>query len=140
MPEALANNPETLLAFDFGLRRIGVAIGQSVTRTARPLQIINARDGQPEWPAISGLLDTWKPQRLLVGLPLAEAGGDQSMTTQARRFARRLHGRYGTPVALIDERYSSHEARYRRGSDGGPLDALAASVILEDWFAQLEQP
>lgn len=129
----------TLLAFDYGLARIGVAIGQTVTQTARPLAMVQAKQGKPDWPAISKLIDTWKPNTLLVGLPLAEAGGSQAMTDHAQRFARQLDGRYRIEVAMIDERYSSHEARYRLGEKAGPLDALAATVILEDWFTTTEQ-
>jgi putative holliday junction resolvase len=101
MPEAHAAagmmptpTPQTLLGFDFGTRRIGVAVGQRVTGTASALTTLAARDGQPDWAEIARLIDTWHPDALVVGLPLALDGGHSDVTRAAERFARRLHGRF----------------------------------------------
>lgn len=145
MPEA-ADTPRakaglTLLAFDFGTKRIGVAIGNTLTGTARPLVVLPTRDGAPDWEAIARLAREWQPQRLLVGLPLNMDGSDSALTTQARSFARKLAGRLVLPVDLVDERLSSFEARgellrggERRGKAG--VDALAATLLVEQWLAQ----
>ena len=128
-----------LLAFDFGEKRIGTAVGQSVTRTATPLETIPVRRMKPDWSAIDTLIDAWKPDALIVGLPLNMDGTEQRITAHARRFARRLHGRSGLPVHLADERLSTREAWTRLIESGsrrdGP-DAVAAQVILEGWFAE----
>ncbi|RMF19924.1 MAG: Holliday junction resolvase RuvX [Gammaproteobacteria bacterium] len=131
-----------VLAFDFGLKRIGVAVGQSVTGTASPETILSARDGQPDWHEVAALLETWQPQQLVVGLPLNMDGTDTSITPNARKFAKRLHGRFGLPVDLVDERLTTREVRHELDLRGGRrqsvtrVDALAAVVILESWFAQ----
>ena len=131
--------PKTLIAFDFGERRIGAAVGQTVTRTATPLETIPVRREKPDWNAIDRLIGAWKPDALVVGLPLNMDGTEQRVTAQARRFANRLHGRSGLPVHLADERLSTREAWTRLVEGGsrrsGP-DPVAAQVILEGWFAQ----
>ena len=131
--------PNTLIAFDFGERRIGTAVGQTVTRTATPLETIPVRREKPDWSAIDRLIDAWKPDALVVGLPLNMDGTEQRITAQARRFANRLHGRSRLPVHLADERLSTREAWTRLVESGsrrdGP-DPVAAQVILEGWFAQ----
>jgi putative holliday junction resolvase len=117
-----------VLGFDFGTRKIGVAIANSVTRQARPLTTI-AGDAAACWPAIAALLRDWQPAQLVVGVPRHPDGAPHAMTARAERFARQLQGRYQLPVACVDERYSSTAAA------GEPdLDAAAAAVILQQWF------
>lgn len=128
-----------ILGFDYGYRRIGVAVGQTVTGTATPLATLAARDGQPDWAEMSELIEQWQPAALVVGLPLQLDGEAGELAVAAQRFARRLEGRYKRPVHLMDERLSSREAeqqRSRRGRAGRhqDLDPLAAQVILQDWL------
>ena len=129
----------TLIAFDFGEKRIGTAIGQTVTRTATPLETIPVRRSRPDWNAIDRLIGAWKPDALVVGLPLNMDGTSQWITDRARRFANRLRARSGLPVHLADERLSTREAWTRLIESGshrvGP-DPLAAQVILEGWFTE----
>lgn len=136
-----APKPRCILAFDYGTQRIGVAVGQTITRTASPLSAISAKDGVPRWETIAALIDEWRPQQLLVGLPLNMDGTESDMSLRAEKFARRLHGRFGLPVATWDERLSSFEARgellargHRNFKQAG-VDSLSACVILEGWFA-----
>ena len=131
----------TLLAFDFGTKSIGVAIGQRITGTARPLTAIKANDGTPDWTQFEKLLKEWQPELVVVGLPLNMDGTNQPLTDRARKFANRLHGRFGVKVELQDERLSTVEARanlFDRGGfralDKGSVDSASAVVILESWF------
>jgi len=127
------------LGFDFGERRIGVGVGQSVTGTARPLAVLPTKQrGQPDWPAIERLLREWRPEGVVVGVPRRDDGSDYPVTPQAERFARQLHGRFGLRVETVDERLSSFEASERLGFDkrSAAVDAGAAAVILETWFSQ----
>lgn len=131
----------TLLAFDFGTKSIGVAIGQQLTGTARPLAALKAQDGTPDWSKIEALLKEWQPDRVVVGLPLNMDGTEQPLTARARKFANRLHGRFGVQVDLHDERLSTVEARadlFSRGGfralNKGSVDSLSAVIILESWF------
>ncbi|MGM3190750.1 Holliday junction resolvase RuvX [Dickeya dadantii subsp. dieffenbachiae] len=133
----------TLLAFDFGTRSIGVAIGQEITGTARPLTSLKAQDGVPDWQKVEKLLNEWQPALIIVGLPLNMDGTEQPLTARARKFAQRLHGRFGVKVDLHDERLSTVEARadlFERGGfralDKGSVDAASAVIILESWFEQ----
>lgn len=130
-----------LLAFDFGTKSIGVAIGQQLTGTARPLAALKAQDGTPDWSKIEALLKEWQPDRVVVGLPLNMDGTEQPLTARARKFANRLHGRFGVQVDLHDERLSTVEARadlFSRGGfralNKGSVDSLSAVIILESWF------
>lgn len=127
---------QTLLGFDFGTRRIGVAVGQRVTGTSRALATLNARDGQPDWAQVEQLVATWQPDALVVGLPLRLDGSRSEVTAAAERFARRLHGRLRLPVHMQDERLSSYAAGQL--ADGAHkcdgLDAAAAQIILQDWL------
>lgn len=131
----------TLLAFDFGTKSIGVAVGQSITGTARPLGALKARDGIPDWAALERILKEWQPDEVIVGLPLNMDGSEQPLTARARKFANRLHGRFGVPVRLHDERLTTVEARADlfshggyRALDKGSVDSASAVVILESWF------
>ena len=135
----MMDEPRTLIAFDFGEKRIGTAIGQTVTRTATALETVPVRRKKPDWAAIDRLIDAWKPDALVVGLPLNMDGTEQWITAHARRFANRLHGRSGLPVHLADERLSTREAWTRlikSGERRGGPDPVAAQVILEGWFAE----
>ena len=129
-------------AFDFGLKHIGVAVGQSLLCTAEPIAVIKAKDGRPSWNELGALIAQWQPDFLLVGLPLNMDGSESEMSTRARKFAKRLHGRYGIKVELCDERLSSFEAksiRLERQSSGRQavtVDAEAAQLILESWFSR----
>ncbi|WP_199257281.1 Holliday junction resolvase RuvX [Pantoea sp. BAV 3049] len=136
----------TLLAFDFGTKSIGVAIGQQLTGTARPLAALKAQDGTPDWSKIEALLKEWQPDRVVVGLPLNMDGTEQPLTARARKFANRLHGRFGVQVDLHDERLSTVEARadlFSRGGfralNKGSVDSLSAVIILESWFENARQ-
>ncbi|AKH90266.1 Holliday junction resolvase RuvX [Edwardsiella tarda] len=134
-------NSRTLLAFDFGTRSIGCAIGQELTGSARPLQSFKANEGIPDWQQIEKVLREWQPDLVVVGLPLNMDGSEQPLTQLARKFANRLHGRFGVQIALHDERLSTVEARAHLFADGGyralekgRVDAASAALILESWF------
>ena len=134
---------ETVLAFDYGLRWIGVAVGQSLTGTANPLPTLKARDGIPDWEQIAQLLEEWQPTRLVVGRPLNMDGSESELSQRADKFARRLHGRFGLPVAQCDERLSSFEAKGQileqkqsRDFKAKQVDSLSAVLILESWFRE----
>jgi putative holliday junction resolvase len=134
----------TLLAFDYGTQRIGVAIGQEITATARVLTTLKARNGIPDWQQVSQLITTWQPQLLVIGLPLTMEGEEQPITLAARRFGNRLAGRYNLPVIAVDERLTSQEARINRRHAGqrsdGPVDAEAARLILQSWLDSHSTP
>lgn len=145
MPATPDGNPApatgSLLAFDVGTRLIGVAIGNSLTTSARALAAVASGD----WKRIDSLVGEWQPDRFVVGLPLTQDGGEQPMTRLAREFARALERRYARPVDLVDERHTSREAARRfaaRRANGtakrkhaADIDAVAAEIILENWFA-----
>jgi len=143
MPDGSARPSGTIIAFDYGLRRIGVAVGQTVTSTASVLEVVAASE-QPDWQSITRIVEAWKPAALVVGLPLAEDGGDTEMSNGARRFGRQLEGRYGKPVFYQDERLTSRGAEQRfasarsrggmRRKDAALKDAMAAQIILENWL------
>ena len=117
-----------VLGFDFGARRIGVAIGNSVTREARPLAVIDAQ-GAVRWARIAALIAEWQPAQFVVGIPRHPDGAAHEMTERCERFARQLEGRYRRAVARVDERYSSAVVR-----DGA--DDAAAAVILQQWLEE----
>jgi putative Holliday junction resolvase len=129
-----------LLGFDFGTRRIGVAVGQELTGTARALETLTSPDGGPDWTGISRLIEQWRPDALVLGLPLNLDGSDHEVTRLARRFGNRLRGRYNLPVYTIDERLSSAEAEAllaaRGRFDKEAVDKVAAQVILQSWLEQ----
>jgi putative Holliday junction resolvase len=124
---------QTLLGFDFGTRFIGVAIGNTVTGEARPVARIPARPAASCFERIGVLVEEWAPDALVVGLPLGPDGEEQPATAAARRFARRLEGRYRKPVALVDERYSSLDAQ-AGGAPADADDAHAAAIILRQYL------
>lgn len=137
------------LGFDFGRKRIGVAIGQEVTRTAQALTTLQNQQDKPDWQAIEALLHEWKPSALVIGIPYRLDGSEQDMTQRARRFGRQLHGRFHLPVHEMDERLSSIEAEgeIRRQRKQGlmkqsskeTIDKLAAQIILQSWMNQQER-
>lgn len=137
----------TILAFDFGTKSIGSAIGQEVTGTASPHKAFKANDGIPNWDQIEASIKEWQPDLVVVGLPLDLDGKPlESVTPRAKKFANRLHGRFGLPVELHDERLSTREARADLFSQGGykalskgNVDCQSAVVILESWFESLWQ-
>ena len=139
--------PRVVLAFDFGRRRIGVASGDTVSRSAAPLAAVPAAAGVPRWEIIDSLMRDWEPALAVVGLPYNVDGSDSSMTSEARSFAVQLERRYLKQVVLVDERYSSREAegRLKSARQSGlrqrrvvkaDVDAAAACVILERWFTE----
>jgi putative Holliday junction resolvase len=127
----------TVMAFDYGTRRIGVAVGQTVSRTATPLTVLAVREGgQPRWDAVQRLLDDWQPDRLVVGMPETADGKAPGLKDPIERFANQLRGRTALPVEFITEHLSSWAAG-DAGLDHAGLDAGAATMILETWFEQL---
>lgn len=144
MPEPASAPPpllQTLLAFDFGLKRTGVATGNTLTRTAQPLRTISA-EGDARFDAIAKLVAEWQPAALVVGVPFHPDGAPHDNTRRAQRFARQLHGRFRLPVHEVDERYSTTEAladmRSDAGAPGGArdADAAAAAILLEQYFRE----
>lgn len=137
MPKAAPKG--IIIGFDFGLRRIGVAIGQTLTQTANPETIVNSRDGVPDWAHISQLFEQWQPVAIVVGLPMHLDGSEQPLTQSARKFGQRLSGRYHRPVYFIEEQLSSIEAEQRQSSHkklakAANIDDHAAQIILENWL------
>lgn len=124
------HSPRSWMAFDFGLKRIGVATGNSVTATATALCTL-VEQGDARFVAISHLIAEWQPDALVVGVPFHPDGASHDNTTKARRFARQLHGRFRLPVHEVDERYTTTEAKAIGGRD---LDALSAALILEQFL------
>ena len=124
---------ESFLAFDYGVRRVGVAAGNSLLRRAQPLKTV-AAEGSARFAAIETLVREWQPDALVVGVPFHPDGAAHDNTQRARRFGRQLHGRFHLPVNEVDERYSSTEAMAQGAAD---VDAAAAAVILEQFLRQL---
>ncbi|RBP32458.1 putative Holliday junction resolvase [Marinobacter pelagius] len=140
MPEA---GNRRVMAFDFGTRRIGVATGQELLGTGEPLAMIPARDGIPDWSVVEKLLEEWRPDLVLVGLPLNMDDTENEMCARARKFGNRIHGRFHYPVEMVDERLTSFEAKGDVMARGGSrdfgrhgVDDRAAVLILETWFRE----
>lgn len=138
----------TVLAFDFGTKRVGVAVGDAALGTAHPLPGLHAADGAARLAAVARLVAEWGPSALVVGLPLDVNGAPQASTLRAQRFARQLEARFRLPVARVDERYSSVAADSRMREAGGALraaravrkqtlDSYAAQLLLEQYFAEV---
>ena len=127
--------PRSFLAFDFGLRRVGVASGNSVTRQATPMKTVSA-EGEQRFAEIARLIAQWQPDALVVGVPYHPDGAEHDNTRRARRFARQLHGRFALPVHEVDERYTTTEAHSLGAADA---DAAAAAIILEQYLRQLPE-
>jgi putative Holliday junction resolvase len=136
-----AQKPSTLLGFDFGTKSIGVATGQMITATAQPLPAIKANDGIPNWNLVEQVINEWKPDLVVVGLPLNMDGSEQPITQRAKKFANRLNGRFGVKITLQDERLTTASARefiFSHGGykalDKGKIDSVSAALILESWM------
>lgn len=132
---------QTVLGFDFGTSHIGVAVGQTVTRTANPLPSLRANNGVPAWEKVAALINYWRPSVLMVGIPFALDGSEQSISYAARHFAAELHTRYDLPIHTVDERYTTLEAKrylYERGGykalNKASIDGLSATIIIESGF------
>ena len=143
MPEGIASAPisGTLLAFDFGTKRIGIAVGNTISATARPLSTINDEKNDTRFAVVAALLQEWQPAALVVGLPCNDDGTPHEMTALCRRFANRLKGRFGLPVLLVDERYTSAAASAVLDDEGihgrkqkSLIDQYAAQQILQAYF------
>lgn len=142
MPETAQ---EFILGFDYGARRIGVAVGQNITKTASPAGVVANLENGPDWPAIAALIGEWRPAALVIGMPYSEAGGEQPMSQAARAFGKILGERFKLPVFEQDERYSSRQAaaEFAQARNQGSakrkhaklLDAHAARVIVENFLA-----
>ncbi len=134
-----------LMAFDYGLRQIGVAVGNRVTGTCQALTTIHARDGIPNWEQLTALINEWQPEVLVVGEPWNMDDTPGELAPRALKFARRMEARFQLPFALVDERLTSFEAKdilRERGHRGNykdrPADSLAAELILRTWMGQQE--
>ncbi|HET7096233.1 MAG TPA: Holliday junction resolvase RuvX [Casimicrobiaceae bacterium] len=145
MPVANADEA-TILGFDFGTRKTGVAIGNTLTRVARPLTTIESGASAARFDRIASLIDEWRPDMLVVGRPLHADGSEHEMTARAERFARQLSGRFGVKVALVDERFTTVVADAElagagvRGKDRkAARDAVAAQLILQSWFDETDR-
>lgn len=132
MSRLSAASPQSFLAFDFGVRRVGVATGSALLRQAQPLKTL-AAEGDARFAAIAALIAEWQPDALVVGVPFHPDGAEHDNTHRARRFARQLHGRFKLPVHEVDERYTTTEARAAGATD---LDAASAALILDQFFRQ----
>ena len=135
MPKDMAAKELTIIAFDFGARRIGVAVGNTLTQAGQPLKTIAEASSEASFKAIEGLLKEWQPNRLVVGLPCHPDGAEHEMSARARRFGNQLHGRFGLPVDWVDERYTSavleSDPKMRDN-----LDAESAALILGQYFLE----
>ena len=139
-----------VFGFDVGSRLTGVAIGNTITASARALTTLAMKDDAPDWTRLDTLRQEWQPDTLVVGLPLTLDGTEQAASRRARRFADQLQQRYSLPVVLVDERHSSQEAAQRfaaaravglkRRRDAASIDAEAAAVILERWLGGIDPP
>ena len=132
------NEAVTVMAFDYGLRRVGVAVGNALTKVGQPLKTIAAPNVDALFQEIQGLVKDWQPQQLVVGRPVHPDGAEHEMTAKATRFGNQLHGRLNLPVAWVDERYTSAILeRVHQMQDN--LDAHSAALILEQYFAETSQ-
>jgi putative Holliday junction resolvase len=133
---------DTLLGFDYGPRKIGVAVGQTITGSASPLTTLRSHGERPDWARIEGLIREWRPTAAVVGLPFNMDDSETALAPRARRFARQLQGRFGLEVHLVDERLTSLEARRQLGRTAAStkaievIDAMAAKLILETWLCE----
>ncbi len=137
MPEA---GRRTIMAFDFGTKSIGIAVGQEVTGTAAPLAALKARDGVPNWDVLKNIIEQWQPDLAVVGLPLNMDGTEQNVTQRAKTFANRVQGRFGLKVETWDERLTTVDARAMLFELGGykkltkdKVDSVSACVIFTSW-------
>lgn len=141
--DKLKDTSKLVMGFDFGMKQIGVAVGQSLTATATPVATLSAKDGIPDWHEIKLLIEQWQPIALIVGLPLNMDGTTSESSRRAKKFANRLHDKFRLSTHTIDERLSTIEARNlakttakTKGWQKHSLDSIAAAVILETWLTQ----
>jgi putative holliday junction resolvase len=134
----------TVIGFDFGMKRVGVALGKTLINQAKALDCLYVKDGVPIWTDIDKLVEIWKPDKLLVGIPTHVDGAEQPITFAARKFAEKLRRRFHIEVVLVDERYTTVEARQALFEEGGfrhlknsEVDSVAAKVIIEHWMSTL---
>lgn len=139
----IANEQQIYIAFDFGTKRIGVAIGHTLTQSARPLDVIHAKNGIPNWNTITQLIKKWNPNGLIVGIPLNMDGSEQPISQSAHQFVNELKERFSIPIHSVDERLTTKAARetlFRQGGykalQSGQVDSVAAQLILQNWFAE----
>jgi putative Holliday junction resolvase len=128
---------ETVLGFDFGLKRIGVAVGNTMLKQAQPLTIVRAAGNEARFAEIANLIHEWQPKLCIVGLPRHPDGAEHEMTVRCRRFANQLHGRFDVATVLVDERYSSAVISHQRGD---LIDDQAAAIILQQYFDDTPEP
>jgi putative Holliday junction resolvase len=133
----------TVIGFDFGMKRIGVAVGQTITKTAQPLGTIKTTQGAPQWDQLTKYFKKWQPDALVVGIPLNMDGSEQPLTAAAKKFADLLRNHFKIPVYGMDERLTSVEAKARLFDQGGykalknaEVDSIAAQLILQNWLTQ----
>jgi len=138
--------PKTLLGFDFGTKSIGVSTGQMITATAQPIAAIKANDGIPNWDIVEAVLNEWKPDLVVIGLPLNMDGTEQAITQRAKKFGNRLAGRFGAKIVFQDERLTTASAKefiFDRGGykalEKGKIDSVSAALILESWMENYYQ-
>ena len=143
MTHPVTDKIQSLMSFDFGTKRMGLATGQRLTASAKGLCCINAKDGKPDWDALDKLVAEWQPDAFVVGLPLNMDGSESDMSRRANKFSNRLHGRYGKPSFTVDERLSTFEAKQEAKAAGhkghyksDPVDEAAAEIILRSWHEQ----
>ena len=141
MSTPVTNKYQSIMAFDFGTKRTGIAMGQRITQTANGIGCISARDGIPNWEQLDKLVEEWQPHAFVVGLPLNMDGSVSEMSRRANKFSNRLCARYARPSFTIDERLSTFAAKEEAKAQGhkghyksDPVDALAAQFIFESWF------
>ncbi|MFK8081057.1 MAG: Holliday junction resolvase RuvX [Granulosicoccus sp.] len=137
----------TCLAFDYGTRHIGVAVGEHQIQSARPLGVVANRNGTPDWASVHQHIEQWQPTDLILGWPLTEDGHEQALCNHVKGFAKRLRQMFDLPVHLVDERFSSNAAQEQirsmrqsgqrtRRSKHTDIDSVAAALIMETWFTQ----
>jgi len=144
--ESTIKTPQTLLGFDFGTKSIGVSTGQMITATAQPIAAIKANDGIPNWDIVEAVLNEWKPDLVVIGLPLNMDGTEQAITQRAKKFGNRLAGRFGAKIVFQDERLTTASAKefiFDRGGykalEKGKIDSVSAALILESWMENYYQ-
>ncbi|MFN3234844.1 MAG: Holliday junction resolvase RuvX [Gammaproteobacteria bacterium] len=133
----------TYLGFDFGMKHIGVAVGQNITKTAKPLTSLRAKQGEPRWDEIAALIKEWQPAGLVVGIPLNMDGTEQPLTQHAKKFITGLKQHFDLPIHEVDERLTTIDAKQSLFDEGGyralkkdAVDSLSACVILQDWLCR----
>ena len=136
MPESVSSTHNSLLCFDFGSKRTGVATGQKITCSATELTTILHHKGQPDWPLITALIKEWNPDALVVGIPYHMDGKSQPMTNRAEEFCRALENRFGLTVYRAEERLTSYAAEPESSGSKAGIDAIAARIILQGWLHQ----